>query len=99
MKLFWEYTQTFPRETYGQVDAEVALVLPKDYGWGTRRTENVIEDRIWGFWPEDENILLIGTNMKELLFRYSLKLDIIYDDPQFNYVEKYSKLYYWNETI
>jgi hypothetical protein len=99
MELFWEYTQTFPRETYGQVNGEAALVLPKDYGWGTRRTANVIEDRIWGFWPEDENIVQIGTNMKELLFRYGLKLDIIYDDPQFNYTEKYSKIYFWNETL
>ena len=28
-----------------------------------------------------------------------LKLDIIYDDPQFNYEEKYSQIYYWNSTI
>ncbi|TRO50385.1 hypothetical protein E2P63_06345 [Candidatus Bathyarchaeota archaeon] len=99
MKLFWEYTQTFPRETYGQVGGEVALVLPKDYGWGTRRTENFIEDRIWGFWPEDEKILIIGGNMKKLLNIYGLKLDIIYDDPQFNYEEKYSEIYLWNSTI
>ena len=99
MKLFWEYTQTFPRETYGQVDGEVALVLPKDYGWGTRRTENFVEDRIWGFWPEDEKILIIGGNMKKLLSMYGLKLDIIYDDPQFNYEEKYSEIYLWNSTI
>ncbi len=99
MELFWEYTQTFPRETYGQVEGEVALVLPKDYGWGTRRTQNFVEDRIWGFWPEDEKILTIGQNMKKLLSMYGLKLDIIYDDPQFNYAEKYSKIYLWNSTI
>ncbi|MBN1357465.1 hypothetical protein JW988_01725 [Candidatus Bathyarchaeota archaeon] len=99
MELFWEYTQTFPRENYGQIDGEVALVLPKDYGWGTRRTANFVEDRIWGFWPEDEKILMIGQNMKKLLNMYGLKLDIIYDDPQFNYAEKYSKIYLWNSTI
>lgn len=99
MELFWEYTQTFPRETYGQIDGEVALVLPKDYGWGTRRTENFVEDRIWGFWPEDEDILIIGQNMNKLLSKYGLKLDIIFDDPQFNYEEKYSEIYLWNSTI
>ena len=99
MELFWEYTQTFPRENYGQIDGEVALVLPKDYGWGTRRTANFVEDRIWGFWPEDEKILIIGGNMKKLLNMYGLKLDIIYDDPQFNYAEKYSAIYLWNSTI
>ena len=98
MKLFWEYSQTFPRETYGQVNGEVALVLPKDYGWGTRRSSVLVEDRIWGFWPEDENIVQIGTNMKNLLVKYGLKLDIIYDDPQFNYAEKYSTIYFWNAT-
>lgn len=99
MKVFWEYTQTFPREKYGQVEGEVALVLPKDYGWGTRRTENFLEDRIWGFWPEDEDTLIIGQNMNKLLSKYALKLDIIYDDPQFNYNEKYSEIYFWNNTI
>lgn len=99
MKLFWDYTQTFPRETYGQIEGEVALVLPKDYGWGTRRTDKFIEDRIWGFWPEDENTLVIGRNMNRLLSKYALKLDIIYDDPQFNYEEKYSEIYLWNSTI
>ena len=99
MKVFWEYTQTFPRENYGQIEGEVALVLPKDYGWGTRRTENFLEDRIWGFWPEDEDTLIIGQNMNKLLSKYALKLDIIYDDPQFNYEEKYSEIYLWNNTI
>lgn len=99
MKVFWDYTQTFPRENYGQIEGEVALVLPKDYGWGTRRTENFLEDRIWGFWPEDEDTLIIGQNMNKLLSKYALKLDIIYDDPQFNYEEKYSEIYLWNNTI
>jgi hypothetical protein len=99
MRRFWDYVQAFPRETYGKVDGQVALVLPKDYGWGTRRTQNIIEDRIWGFWPEDEKILIIGENMKKLMSRYGLRLDIIYDDPQFNYKEKYSEIYFWNNTI
>jgi hypothetical protein len=99
MKLFWDYVQAFPRETDGKVDGEVALVLPKDYGWGARRSGYVKEDRIWGFWPEDEKILIIGENMKKLMSRYGLRLDIIFDDPQFNYKEKYSEIYFWNSTI
>jgi hypothetical protein len=99
MKLFWDYVQTFPRETDGKVDGEVALVLPKDYGWGARRSGYVKEDRIWGFWPEDEKILIIGENMEKLMSRYGLRLNIIFDDPQFNYKEKYSEIYFWNSTI
>lgn len=99
MKRFWQYIHAYPRELYGQVKAKAALVLPKDYGWGTRRSENIIEDRIWGFWPEDEKTPIIGENMKKLLDKYGLKLDIIYDDSRFNYREKYSAIYFWNATI
>jgi len=97
MQQFWDYVQAHPRRS--NVDGEVAFVLPKDYGWGTRRTENFIEDRIWGFWPEDQTTLIIGKNMRTLLNLYGLKLDIIYDDPQFSYQEIYRQMYYWNSTI
>ena len=97
MQQFWDYVQAHPRRS--NVDGEVAFVLPKDYGWGTRRTENFIEDRIWGFWPEGLTTLIIGKNMRTLLNLYGLKLDIIYDDPQFSYQEMYEQIYYWNSTI
>lgn len=99
MKRFWDYIHAYPREIYGKADGKAALVLPKDYGWGTRRSENIVEDRIWGFWPEDEKTPIIGENMKKLLGKYGLRLDIIYDDPRFNYREKYSAIYFWNSTI
>jgi hypothetical protein len=99
MEQFWDYVQTRSNGNRTTGKGEVAFVLPKDYGWGTRRSNVMIEDRIWGFWPEDNKIVIIGTNLKELLNRYGLKLDVIYDDPQFNYAEKYSKIYLWNATI
>jgi hypothetical protein len=99
MRQFWDYVHDSPRGTSGKVDGAVAFVLPKDYGWGTRRTQDRIEDNIWGFWPEDAQIHLIGENMHKLLSKYGLALDIIYDDPQFNFKEKYSQIYFWNSTI
>ena len=99
MKQFWNYVQSYPRSTYGEANGQVALVLPKDYGWGTRRTQQRIEDRIWGFWPEDNKTQVIGQDMHVLLRRYGLKLDIIFDDPQFNYHERYAQIYLWNSTI
>jgi len=99
MRQFWDYVHNYPRGTSGKIGGEVAFVLPKDYGWGTRRTQERIEDNIWGFWPEDENIQVIGANMNKLMSKYGLALDIIYDDPQFNYAEKYSQIYFWNSTI
>ncbi len=36
--------------------------------------------------------------MMALLNQYGPKLDIIYDDPNFNYQNDYSTIYYWNDT-
>jgi len=99
MQRFWDYVQTPPRRDNADARGQVAFVLPKDYGWGTRRTENFIEDRIWGYWPEDQTTLIVGKNMRILLNLYGLKLDIIYDDPQFSYQEMYEQIYYWNSTL
>jgi len=99
MQQFWDYAKSNPRNDSSADKGQVAFVLPKDYGWGTRRGHGRIEDNIWGFWPEDENIHLIGSNMRKLMDEYGLALDIIYDDPQFNYAEKYQQIFLWNSTI
>ena len=78
-----------------KVGGQVALVLPKDYGWGMRQPY----DKIWGLWPADEKSPLIGASISKLIKKYGLKLDIIYDDPKFNFTEKYSEIYFWNSTI
>ena len=77
-----------------KTESQAAFVLPKDYGWGMRSPE----DRIWGLWPSDDLSPVIWENMNKLIDRYGLKLDIIYDDPQFNFEDKYSHVYSWNST-
>lgn len=74
--------------------AETALVLPRNYGWGMRRPD----DRIWGFWGPDEKSPQIWEISRRLLEQYGLNLDIIYDDPAFPVADKYPKIYYWNQT-
>jgi hypothetical protein len=93
METFWNQIHSSPRNAAEKVD-QVALVLPKDYGWGMRQPD----DKIWGLWPADDLSPLIGERIATLINEYGLKLDIIYDDPQFNYTEKYSKIYYWNSS-
>ena len=95
MQQFWDYVQDHPRDANEKVDGEIAFVLPKDYGWGMRSAT----DNIWGLWPADEKAPLIWENMNKLIQQYGLKLDIVYDDPRFNVAEKYSQVYFWNETI
>jgi hypothetical protein len=94
MKTFWARTHAFSRRILGTEDGEVAFVLPKDYGWAMRYGQ----DNIWGIWPADDLVPVIGEKVASLLDIYGSKLDIIYDDPQFNYTEKYQKIYYWNGT-
>jgi hypothetical protein len=95
MRQFWAYIHRFPRSAFGKVAGQLAFVLPKDYGWGMRDGH----DNIWGIYPPDDLTPLIGEKIAALLNRYGSKLDIIYDDPQFNYTEKYTKIYFWNSTI
>ena len=94
MEQFWEYTSKHP-EDYGKTNGNVAFVLPKDYGWGMRRPD----DNIWlPDWGPDERSPLIWSNMNKLIEKYDLELDIVYDDPRFNY-ENYNEIYLWNATI
>jgi hypothetical protein len=95
MQQFWDYRQNHPEE-YGKTEAETAFVLPKDYGWGMRR----VDDNIWfPEWGSDNLSPLIWENMNKLIERYGLKLDIIYDDPSFDFEDKYSNLYFWSDII
>jgi len=96
METFWEMTRSPQQSSLEKVEAEVAFVIPKDYGWGMRTPEDKIWKPEWG--PDDQSPL-IWENMNKLIQRYGLKLDIIYDDPRFNFEEKYSQIYYWNSTI
>jgi len=94
MQDFWSYIHNNPGH-HGQIKAQVAFVLPKDYGWDMRRPD----DNIWGLWSADEKASLIWENVNKLIAKYGLKLDIIYDDAKFNYKEKYFEVYFWDSTI
>jgi hypothetical protein len=96
MEKFYLYTKQYPRNMYGRTNGQVALVFPKDYGWGMRWKD----DKIWGLWTETpEKAQLAWENMNKLTEKYGLKLDIIFDDARFNPRDKYSTIYFWNATI
>lgn len=99
MQNFWKYIHAYPRSTYGQVDAQAVLVLPKDYGWGMRRSQYIVQDKIWGLWFEDEKAPVILNSVNKLDAKYALQLDIIYEDQRFNYEGKYLQVYFWNSTL
>jgi hypothetical protein len=93
MKDFWSFVQSNPARTDAEVQA--AFVLPADYGWGMRR----LEEKMWGLFPADNESVAIWDKINVLVDRYGLKLDIVYDDPQFPVIGKYTSVYWWNNTI
>jgi len=75
--------------------ADVALVLPRNYGWGMR----TVNDKIWGMWGPDAKSPQVWAISRKLLSEYGLRLDIVYDDATFPVAGKYNRVYYWNDSI
>ena len=94
LESFWNNVVKNPEVIHGSIEAEAVLVLPRNYGWGMRRSD----DRIWGWWGPDEKTPQIWTLSRQLLVQYNLTLDIIYEDPVYPIEGKYQQIYYWNDT-
>jgi hypothetical protein len=93
MQRFWQDAE------YGKIAdssaPNAALVLPKDFGWGMRHPN----DTIWGFWLTDERTQQVATVTSDLLGRYGVGLDIVFEDPSFPVARVgYKQVYYWNAT-
>jgi len=91
---FWKYIQN-EKKNFDKTPSSIAYVLPKDFGWGMRHPY----DKIWGLWPSDDNSTAIGAMVGGLIDEYDVQMDIIYDDANFDFTDKYSKLYFWNGSI
>ena len=95
---FWNYVNNNP-DKHGIEKADVAYILPENYGFGFRS----VDDNIWGLWSadEDERTEKIWSDVNQLLEEYGFSLDIVYGDPEFNddLQQQYDKLFFWNETL
>ena len=94
LEQFWNEVVQNLDVKQGSIKADAVLVLPENYGWGMRDPN----DKIWGLWGPDEKSSQIWSTSQSLLEQYGLGLDIIYEDSQFPFEEKYSKIFYWNQT-
>jgi len=95
MEEFWHYVHTQPPvESYR---ADVAYVLPRDYGYGFRGSE----DRIWGKWGADSLSSVVWSDAQHLLDVYVLYLDIVYETITNDYpvALPYEELIFWNHTV
>jgi hypothetical protein len=95
---FWNYVNNNP-DKHGTIKAEVAYVLPENFGFGFRNPN----DTIWGLWSgnTDERTNKIWGDVNQLIDDYGFSLDIVYSDPEFNdeLQRHYDKIFFWNETI
>ena len=92
LKNFWTYLQNNPGK-HGSSKADVALVLPQDYGFGFRNAD----DTIWGIFNGDQWSQVLWADVNGYLNEYGSKLDIVYNDSAFNNAVKnsYSKVIDW----
>ncbi len=94
MKNFWIQTHNGEKAKFGTQNGQVALVLPKDYGWGMRSAT----DKIWGLWPADDSSSQIWNAMNQAEVTYGLRLDIIFNDTTFRLEGKYAAIHDWNSS-
>jgi len=101
LERFWKDVVQNPDVTHGGVKAEAVLVLPKNYGWGMRRSDHIEEDFIWGIWPEDDKTPEIWSQLESRIDQYGLKLDIVFEDSNYPVTGKYDHIYYcgFSQTI
>lgn len=97
MAQFWSYVNANPVGDGGRAD--MALVLPEDYGWGMRRNKYIGVDNIWGLWQEDAKSPVILDNIEKLLGKYGLRLDIIFSEDVSIFGDKYDKVFFWNSIL
>jgi hypothetical protein len=96
LKRFWSYMHD-NLQNYGADQAEVAYVLPQDYGFGFRSPD----DNVWGLWNADDLSHKVWDDANELIGQYDSHLDIVYNDPEFidAITSRYDKLIFWNGAV
>ncbi len=77
LRNFWNYVQQNPKNQ-GSVKADVALILPQDYGFGFRSPI----DSVWGV-KSDALAPKMYADVMSLVDKYGYNADVIYSDPEF----------------
>jgi hypothetical protein len=95
LQRFWNTLHANPG-SFKEKKAEVAYVVPADYGFGFRSAT----DTIWGLFPPDNRSAKIYNDVELLMGRYGAGLDILYDGPESAArFGNYSRVYLWNQTV
>jgi hypothetical protein len=76
-------------EKRGSIQADSAVVFPNNYAWGGRWAQ----DNIWGIFKADNQTAAMWDTMQVALQTHGLNLDIVYDDQNYPFREKYQQIY------
>ncbi len=92
LKEFWTYVQHNPGK-HGSLNANTALVLPQDYGFGFRTPT----DSVWQYHQADNWTQKLYSDVTNLINQYGSRIDIVYSDPEFQNStnSKFRKILYW----
>ena len=93
LESFWNDVINNPQVIQGAIKADSVLVLPHNYGWGTRWDG----DKIWGIFLSDTETHQFWDLMQTSLSRHGFNLDIVYNDPQYPLIKNYQDIYSIND--
>jgi hypothetical protein len=88
METFWRYMQSNPQD-FDSIKVDNAMVMPKEYGFGLRSAE----DGVWKWGPDNRSATIYNLS-QQLLAKYGLNLDIVYDDPDFPLQGNYTQTFW-----
>ncbi len=93
LERFWNDVVQNSKVKHGGIKANTVLILPQNYGWGMRHPD----DHIWGIWRPDNTSQQIWNQLQTKIDKHELKLDIVYEDPNYPATGKYNNIYYWDQ--
>jgi hypothetical protein len=88
LESFWKNEVTNPQKIRGSIKADAVLVLPKNYGWGTRWEG----DKVWGIFEADNQTSQLWGLMETTLQEHGFKTDIVIDDSRFPFTPNYQSI-------
>jgi hypothetical protein len=92
LERFWNDVVQNPKVKHGDIKANAVIVLPRNYGCGMRHQG----DNIWGIWQSDETSKQVWSQLQAKQSKHGLKLDIVFEDPNYPVEGRYANVYYWS---
>ena len=90
---FWNNVVKNLHITQGSIKADSVLVLPKNYGWGMRGSQ----DKIWGIFNPADKTQQLWDLLQTTLQNHGLKTDVVYEDTEYSLTEEYQNIYHWTQ--